>query len=394
MPTNAMIRKRSAQRKANREAQLAKKKEVERLKQENIDRIKESGALDDKHANVNIHRAEKQGQFSTASGYNPKPPKTLRYPLDTITSTQDFISFTALVYERKKKSTQTGSTTKTTKSKVKTGEKGWFGYDKTKTVRSTTTTNTYARIGQVTGGPNKDAEICGTVLLPVPAQLVDSNAAQYGESKMNKFVADATQGMVNTMGAEGVSGFMQGIGAGVKEVTKTATKNKGVIQSKLATEALSALGANVDINQLMARSQGAIINPNMEMLFSGPSIRQFTYQFKFTPRYEEEAVEIRNIIKFFKLNMAPKGGSAGALTLKNPNIFELAYQGECTNFLHRFKLCALTSMGVNYTGEGTWATYDGGAPVSMTMDLSFQELTPIYQEDYGDYPYGSIGVGY
>ena len=51
-------------------------------------------------------------------------------------------------------------------------------------------------------------------------------------------------------------------------------------------------------------------------------------------------------------------------------------------------------MGVNYTGEGNWATYADGAPISLTMDLNFSELTPIYSEDYPENPYTTPGVGY
>jgi hypothetical protein len=42
----------------------------------------------------------------------------------------------------------------------------------------------------------------------------------------------------------------------------------------------------------------------------------------------------------------------------------------------------LTDVSVNYTGEGVYATYDNGTPVSMIMNLSFKELAPIYDIDY------------
>lgn len=52
-------------------------------------------------------------------------------------------------------------------------------------------------------------------------------------------------------------------------------------------------------------------------------------------------------------------------------------------------------MAVNYTGSGQYATYSDATPVHMQMTLQFQELSPIYAEDYfkeGDQ--GTIGVGY
>ena len=280
---------------------------------------------------------------------DPVAPKVLRYPLDTITSSQDFIRFTSLVYKRDK------------------GAKG---------------------------GPagSKNTKTTGTTILPIPSQLLDSNKANYGESRMNDLVAQGITDISKTIGSASAGEFTQNLGAMTENVAKTAADNKDVISGFMASKAISALGGNVDMNQLLGRTQGVIINPNVEMLFNGPALRSFKFQFKFTPRYEGESVEIRNIIKFFKLNMAPKGGSG--FTLKNPNIFEVAYQGECVNYLHKFKLCALSDMSINYTGEGNYATYEGGAPISMLMDLSFTALTPVYQEDYGEWPYGSMGVGY
>jgi len=37
---------------------------------------------------------------------------------------------------------------------------------------------------------------------------------------------------------------------------------------------------------------------------------------------------------------------------------------------------------VNYTPEGTFASYEKGQPVSVLLTLAFQELEPIYDSDY------------
>ena len=130
----------------------------------------------------------------------------------------------------------------------------------------------------------------------------------------------------------------------------------------------------------------------MELLFSGPSLRTFSFNFKLTPRYQREAEVIRTIIKAFKRNMAPKG--SGGTVLRTPNIFQLEYVGKAQDYLNRMKLCALQSVSVNYTGDGTFATYQDGAPISSMLTLQFKELTPIYNEDYGDYNDNRDGVGY
>ena len=107
---------------------------------------------------------------------------------------------------------------------------------------------------------------------------------------------------------------------------------------------------------------------------------------------KEEAYQIQTIIRTFKKNMAPKTGDSAAF-LETPNVFELTYRkGSSTHpFLHKFKQCFLENIGVNYTAEGTYATYGDGTPTSMVMDLSFKELEPIYDIDYDD---DGKGVGY
>ena len=72
--------------------------------------------------------------------------------------------------------------------------------------------------------------------------------------------------------------------------------------------------------------------------------------------------------------------------------------GKSHPFLNQFKICALTNMSVNYTGSGTYATYSDATPVHMVMTLAFQELTPIYNEDYvnkdGEFKPTLTGTGY
>ena len=165
--------------------------------------------------------------------------------------------------------------------------------------------------------------------------------------------------------------------------------------NSLAAEALNALpGVSVTRDQLIARGSGGIVNPNMELLFNGVTLRTFRFSFKLTPRNDTESGSIKTIIKVFKQNMAPKAAQRKQF-LATPNIFDLQYMkgGEKHPFLNSFKSCALTDMSVNYTGDGTYATYHDGTPVSMIMDLTFRELEAVYDEDYDKVP-SAEGVGF
>ena len=151
--------------------------------------------------------------------------------------------------------------------------------------------------------------------------------------------------------------------------------------------------------QLLTRDTGEILNPNMELLFSDVTIRNFRFNFKLTPRNPKEAEQVKLIIRAFKRNMAPQaqGGvqGAGNFFLRTPNVFKIRYRSGNKDhpFLNKFKQCFLTGVQTTYTGEGVYSTYDDRTPVSILLDLSFKEIQPIYDIDYDTRP-GNRAVGY
>ena len=346
---------------AQAEARAAKeaKEEQERIETENRQKLEsfkkdiseavKDNRYDDSNRNINFEH--------------------LRYPKEKMESTQDYISFEVIKYKRKP-----------------ANEGGLTGGPKGSTFDTETKFN------------NRDLnkKITNTITLPVPASIADSNSADYGQSGLN-FLQEFGLRNANSMMDAGkdpqaLRGLYDAFLNAMQATMNLGLDNQNLAQSFLALQAINSFGGNLTLGQLMARSNGQIINPNMELLFNGPALREFRFQFKFTPRFREEGEEVRKIIRTFKKHSAPKGGTTSYL--KTPDIFQIRYLGEGGTshpFLNRFKLCALTNMSVNYTGDGTYATYDNGTPVSMTMDLNFKELTPVYDEDYNT---KVGGVGY
>ena len=257
----------------------------------------------------------------------------------------------------------------------------------------------------------------GTILLPIPSNIEDSNNVVYGDSSLNGLaaagVSSVEAGMVGLGAFLGSGGtnkidftelkdnisnrLAAGLGGGDKD-TAMATAGD-VITKKLVSEAVNIFGANVTTQQLLARSSGEILNPNMELLFSDVTIRNFRFNFKLTPRNPKEAQQVKLIIRAFKRNMAPQaqGGvqGAGNFFLRSPNVFKIRYRSGNKDhpFLNKFKQCFLTGVQTTYTGEGVYSTYDDRTPVSIILDLSFKEIQPIYDIDYDTRP-GNRAVGY
>ena len=257
----------------------------------------------------------------------------------------------------------------------------------------------------------------GTILLPIPSNIEDSNNVVYGDSSLNGLAAAGVSavegGMVSLGGFLGSGGaekidftalkdqvsnrLTAGLGGGDKEAAMATATD--VITKKLISEAVNIFGANVTTQQLLARSSGEILNPNMELLFSDVTVRNFRFNFKLTPRNPKEAEQVKLIIRAFKRNMAPQaqGGvqGAGNFFLRSPNVFKIRYRSGNKDhpFLNKFKQCFLTGVQTTYTGEGVYSTYDDRTPVSIILDLSFKEIQPIYDIDYDTRP-GNRAVGY
>jgi len=128
------------------------------------------------------------------------------------------------------------------------------------------------------------------------------------------------------------------------------------------------------------------------LLFKGPKLRQFNFNFKLRPRSDTEASIVKQIIKFFKTNMAPQTGGQN-LFLHTPNIFKIEYiysGGGQHPYLNKIKPCALTNFSVNYVPDGSYMTYQDGSMTGYDIALGMSEIRPIYYEQQINAP----GVGY
>jgi len=235
----------------------------------------------------------------------------------------------------------------------------------------------------------------GSVTLPIPAGISDQSSVEWGSNSMT--AVDAAKAMVATkaLGAALESGgdlgkTVKAGGDAAGSILKTLKSNSGAAGAAIANS-FAAAAASVDGQSLLSRTTGQVLNPNMELLFKGPTLRPFQFSFTLAPRDKDEALRVVSIIRFFKQGMAPIRSQSN-LFLKSPHTFQLRYlhrgeEGEGGSGLHfklnAFKECALQTVGVNYTPTGNYATYQDGTMVAYELTLGFSELEPIYNDDFG-----------
>lgn len=261
-------------------------------------------------------------------------------------------------------------------------------------------------------------DLIGTVILPIPNGASDANSVNWGPDS-SASIALAAAGNIGTVAttkftAEAISALTNiSTGFTFPESVKNAavqgeiikalggSLNNPVTTAGVQAALLKAAGFDVSAETILSRGFGVVSNSNMELLFNGPMLRGFAFQYRMSPRSKDEAERVRKIIRFFKQGMAVKkanaanGAGGSSFLLATPNVFKLRYRSGSAPIegINKFKICALTTCNINYTPEGKWAAYEGGQPVSYAMSLQFKELEPVYESDYqtkiADGPSGS-----
>ena len=286
----------------------------------------------------------------------------LRYPNEAIDTSTDYLQIQILNYDRKKITGGSGLLRRS-------GPAFKSGSGSVKTLKN-------------------------TILLPMPSNVQDGNSVSYSDSKLDGLTANIYGAIAGDGGAglDSASLVERGLAKLQGAAATLFTQESG----KIITKNLAARAANIPFNgnlslgQALARESGEILNPNMELLFNGITLRSFRFSFKMTPRDDDEAKNIRYIINTLKRTMAPKGSGT---FLQTPDMYQLTYKKgvETHPYLNMFKQCFLTDMAVNYTGEGVYATYSDGSPISYNLDLSFKEIEPVYANDYGNEAINQVG---
>tara|TARA_Y100001951_G_scaffold98743_1_gene99899 strand:+ start:274 stop:1674 length:1401 start_codon:yes stop_codon:yes gene_type:complete len=245
--------------------------------------------------------------------------------------------------------------------------------------------NKKAGSGFAGSGGNRFKNSYETIQLPMQPNLSESMGVGWGENQLNALqanLASAAEGAIEKFGIGG-----KGSGKKIIDAGKELLKNAKDEDSKAAIAAYFA-GQAIGNNNLVTRSTGNVINNNLELLFTGPSLRSFNFNFTLTPRDREEARIVRKIIKSMKRNMSPQR-SESHLFLKSPRIFELQYiygEGNMPHpFMNKFKPCACRNFSVNYTPDGSYMTYAGEPSMtSYQITMAFGEIEPIYADEYKD----------
>jgi hypothetical protein len=196
----------------------------------------------------------------------------------------------------------------------------------------------------------------GSVTLPVPMNLSDTNQLEYQAIQLTdkaltlgKFATDMAGAMGGASRAMaflekfGINNLTQGIGA--------------------AAETAGAL-------------TGFALNTHQTLKFVQPTLKSHSFSWKLVPSSKEESKILHSMVQFIKSRIYP---DKGALTFRYPDlIYVYMYNGDKMYF---FKPAYVTGFAVNYTTEGGPAFHNDEYPVSVQIDMNITETAVWTRND-------------
>ena len=251
----------------------------------------------------------------------------------------------------------------------------------------------------------RESKTVSTIFLPIQRGYGDTLSCNWGEGEMNPLTAAMASVSYSTIeGAASSGNLMEGLSKGMGSLQQAGQtllgdekgQNEDMRQFIASYFTQQAVGGNSGI---LARTAGASINNNLELLFQGPTLRGFSFQFRLTPRSAAENKTIKKIIKTFKVSMVPEATESN-LFLLSPHVFDIAYLttvgGSLTQqpYMNKFKRCALKDFSVNYSPDGSYMTYKDGGMTAYDLSMTFAELDPVLANDYEGIDNDEEGMGF
>lgn len=239
------------------------------------------------------------------------------------------------------------------------------------------------------GGPIRpSSDVTGAVVLPLPTNLQDSYSVQIGGYELGAVGALAAETLGNGAG-QTMSSVLDDIRSIGTDLSAGANTNEILSNANAAARffgrnALDTIGigsAAFDVGT------GTAVNPHVALRFDGVDLKNHNFNWILSPKNEEEARRIRDIIRYIKQQMAPSYQIDGAQTavgrnlLQYPSLVNISFVGVNQDYFYYFKPAMISSFTANYSPNGV-ALNRGGRPAVVNISMSVTEARIWTREDF------------
>ena len=206
----------------------------------------------------------------------------------------------------------------------------------------------------------------------------------FGEGQLGREIG----GLVGDAMSVGESAMEGGNAVGdfldkVKGRFESIKSNGSEVIGQVGMNAMASIVPGASAGQILAVTKGEVYNPNIELAYQGPGLRNFSFDFNFIPKNPLETIQINQIIKTFK--QLSSSSDKGAALLKVPNVWQVTYMsnGAQNVYMNAFKRASLTSVSVKANSNTSMhQSFVDGMPVSTSIALQFREVDIILSDDH------------
>jgi hypothetical protein len=143
------------------------------------------------------------------------------------------------------------------------------------------------------------------------------------------------------------------------------------------------------LQKALESGTGQIANPYKEMTFSGIGFRSFSFNFTFRARNQDEVAVVQDIIKTFRYYSKPvyTHGKSGFFTYPEEFHIEFLTKVDKTDrfqanpYIPGIKMCVCKNVTTNFAPQNAWRSLEAGAPVEISLALTFEETELVTGED-------------
>ena len=306
-----------------------------------------------------------------------KPKLHLQYPKSTLDATNSFITFRMYDYSSAPNSSGIGDI----RSNIQRSAGKNFS---SKNLKKAFTKKSIPDEGDATG--------MGSISLYLPQNLEYNYGANWKAMQFGALGAVLERG--------------QSFNKAYTQALKVGSSAAANVMGDIVGSALESIPKTSDItlDNVLGASFGITFNDNTLQTFDKMETRNFNFKYVLVARDADEELEIKKIIKFFKIAMHPdstENNKNNTIFLKYPYIFRIipsGYKNEIrrkyggnfeaslkprnwSQFLPNTKYCGLRGMSVNYTPNNVISLTKGSFVTAATMSLEFVELTNLTRTD-------------
>jgi len=159
---------------------------------------------------------------------------------------------------------------------------------------------------------------------------------------------------------------------------------------------IQGIGSNLSASDILQLTNNQILNPNTELLYGGPQLREHGYNFKLIPRSSSEADQVIGIVDSFKKAALPDAdgaifGSKGNNFISIPDLCKVTFKTRGSSgglvendHLPKYKVSGIRSVSKNYITDNGYMSYSDGKPLGISLTITLMETKLVFRQDLVD----------